>query len=76
MEIGKETFFLFYFIDFTGGGREEKQGSIVPLIYALLGCFLYVPLTEDRPCNLDILGQCSKHLTYLARVGKKHFSKY
>lgn len=24
MEIGKETFFLFYFIDFTGGGEGRE----------------------------------------------------
>lgn len=72
MEIGKETFFFILLI-LQGVGRGEKHGSIVPLIYALIGCFLYVLLTGDRPCNLGILGQCSKHLTYPARVGKNIF---
>ena len=46
------TFFKFYLFILDRESKRERDQFVVPLIYAIIVCFLYVPLPEINPATL------------------------
>ena len=59
-----------FFIDFNEReeGVGEEHWTVVPLIYAFTGWFLYMPQPGIQPCSLGRLEQRSNQVSYLVRA--------
>ena len=63
--------FFFFFLKLIF--KERKEGGerhqfVVLLVYAFIGCFLYVSSPGAWTCNLGISGWCPYQLDYAARA--------
>ena len=62
------SFFFLFFFKLIFSGRERNINFVVPLIYAFIGCCLYMPRPEVEPTTSALFGQCFNQLSYAARA--------
>ena len=48
--------------------KKEKHWFVVPVIYAFIGCFLYVPWLKIKPAILMLSGGSTHEKSYPARA--------